>query len=353
MILRVAVGCFVAALMLLGVWIWRPAVDRPQIVQIIERACVPPESSPSNNSNDDGMIWISGGSFTMGADETYADEGPARSVRVNGFWIDPHEVTNAQFATFVEATGYTTLAERKPTAADFPNAPPELLKPGSAVFQLPDQLSSQDILQWWLFVPGADWRHPAGPESTLEGLEDYPVVHVAFEDAVAYATWAGRDLPTEAQWEYAARGGTSSDYPWGDQLAPGGAHMANTWQGTFPIQNKAQDGYAGRAPVQCFPANSFGLHDMIGNVWEWTADRYAPSHDPAATDNPKGPPAGASYDPSNPGLPVRVIKGGSFLCAPNYCMRYRPAARHAQDTGLGTDHIGFRTVLNEPGPGAE
>lgn len=350
--LRVAVGCAVACLMLLSVWSWRTTGDDRQVALVAERVCLPPASTPSTSTNTQNMVWVEGGSFAMGDDEIYADEGPVRDVRVDGFWIDSHEVTNAQFAAFVEATAYVTVAERQPSSEDFPNAPLELLKPGSAVFQLPDRLTSGDILQWWLYVPGADWRHPAGPASSLAGLEDYPVVHIAFEDATAYADWAGRDLPTEAQWEFAARGGASSDYPWGDQLAPGGTHMANTWQGTFPIQNDVQDGYTGRAPVQCFPPNGFGLYDMIGNVWEWTADRYAPLHDTAADDNPTGPMEAASYDPANPGVAVRVIKGGSFLCAPNYCMRYRPAARHAQDTGLGTDHIGFRTVLNAPGPGS-
>ncbi len=353
MTMRVAVGCVVAGLMLVGVWFWRSAADQQRIAQLSERVCTPPVSRTSANADAEGMVWVSGGSFTMGDDETYADESPARHVRVDGFWIDAHEVTNAQFAEFVDATSYVTVAERQPSSADFPNAPLELLKPGSAVFQLPDRLTSADILQWWLYVPGADWRHPAGPASSLDGLESHPVVHVAFEDAIAFAAWAGRDLPTEAQWEFAARGGASSDYPWGEQLAPNGTHMANTWQGTFPIQNGANDGFAGRAPVQCFPPNGYGLFDMIGNIWEWTADLYAPSHDPTATDNPTGPTEDNSYDPANPGIPVRVIKGGSFLCAPNYCMRYRPAARHAQDTGLGTDHIGFRTVLNAPGPGQQ
>lgn len=294
------------------------------------------------------MVWIPGGSFAMGTDKAYRDEGPVRQVRVDGFWIDPHEVTNAQFARFVAETGYRTVAERPPEP--IPGAPPEMLKPGSAVFVQPENVVSGNIRQWWQYVPGADWRHPGGPDSSIEGREHHPVVHIALADAQAYAKWAGRELPTEAQWEFAARGGAVSKFPWGDHLAPEGKHMANTWTGVFPTQNTNSDGYILAAPVQCFPPNGYGLYDMIGNVWEWTADWYAPGHETSDTDNPKGPPQKASYDRRNPGFPVKVIKGGSYLCAPNYCMRYRPAARHAQDTGLGTNHIGFRTVSNAPAP---
>jgi len=295
-----------------------------------------------------GLVWVEGDSFAMGSDDHYRDEGPVRNVSVDGFWIDAHEVTNAQFTRFIEETGYITVAERPVDPEDWPDAPPELLKPGSAVFRMPERLLSTDILQWWLYMPGANWQHPAGPDSSIEGRENHPVVHVAYEDALAYAEWAGRDLPTEAQWEYAARAGTDTEYPWGGELAPGGQHKANTWQGMFPVQNSETDGYLSSAPVGCFPPNDFGLYDMIGNVWEWTTDYYARTRDPNVTDNPTGPPEDQSFDSNNPGVFMRVIKGGSFLCAPNYCMRYRPAARHAQDTGIGSDHIGFRTVLNEP-----
>jgi formylglycine-generating enzyme required for sulfatase activity len=216
------------------------------------------------------LVWVPGGSFTIGSERTYPSERPVREVRADGFWIDKHEVTNRQFAKFVQETNYVTLAERKPEP--LPNAPPDMLKPGSAVFVQPERVTSRDIRQWWRYTPGADWRHPEGSKSTIEGRGDYPVVHIAFEDAQAYAKWAGRELPTEAQWEYAARAGTNTTFPWGDHLAPGGQHMANTWTGTFPLKNTVGDGYARAAPVMCFPANGFGLYDMIGNVWDWTAD---------------------------------------------------------------------------------
>jgi formylglycine-generating enzyme required for sulfatase activity len=305
-----------------------------------------PQKSCIEESAD--QIWLPGGSFPMGSDRAYPSERPMREVRVDGFWIDAHEVTNRQFAKFVDETKYVTLAERTPEP--IPNAPPEMLKPGSGVFVQPERVTSQDIRQWWRYTPGADWRHPEGPKTTIEGRENYPVVHIAFEDAVAYAKWAGRELPTEAQWEYAARAGSKTMFPWGDQLAPGGQHMANTWTGTFPVKNTVDDGYPRAAPVGCFEASKFGLHDMIGNVWEWTIDWYAPGHNRDDRENPKGPPEEKSVDRQKSGFPVKVIKGGSYLCAPNFCARFRPAAREAQDTGLGTNHIGFRTVSNTPAP---
>jgi len=310
--------------------------------------CQSPPAKSAKGSGPEGMVWIPGGSFGMGTEKAYRDEKPVRQVKVDGFWIDTHEVTNNQFARFVEETGHKTLAEKQPEP--FPNAPPELMKPGSAVFKQPGNVVTGDITQWWHYVPGANWRQPEGPGSSIEGRGDHPVVHIAHADAEAYAKWAGRSLPTEAQWEFAARAGAESTFPWGETLAPEGKHMANTWTGTFPTQNSKADGYVFSAPAGCFPPNANGLYDMIGNVWEWTSDWYAPGHDPRATDNPEGPPKDKSHDRRNPGFPVKVIKGGSYLCAPNYCMRYRPAARHAQDTGLGTNHIGFRTVLNAPGP---
>jgi len=281
----------------------------------------------------------------MGDDEAYREEGPRHQVRVDSFWIDAHEVTNRQFAGFVAATGYKTVAERVKTAEE--GFPEGMQEPGSVTFTPPQM--GRVMGSWWSFTPGADWRHPDGPDSSIEGKDSYPVVQVAFEDAMAYARWAGRELPTEAQFEFAARSGLDKEtFAWGgEELVPDGKHNANTWQGVFPVQNSAADGHVGRAPVGCYEANSYGAYDLIGNVWEWTANWYAPRHDPADTENPVGPSEENSYDPRNAGFPVRVIKGGSYLCAPNYCQRYRPAARHAQDTGLGTGHIGFRTVLND------
>ena len=303
--------------------------------------CLP--SAPAGEAGREAMAWIEGGSFLMGDDEAYPEEGPRRRVTVDGFWIDRHEVTNAQFASFVEATGYVTVAERTPPAG----APPPFDQPGSALFTAPAPDAPGRAMGWWGFEPGANWRHPEGPESSLKDRENEPVVHIAFEDAQAYAEWAGRALPTEAQWEYAARGGLEGEtYAWGgEELAPEGVHRANSWQGLFPVHNSKDDGFTGAAPVGCFEPNGFGLYDMIGNVWEWTADWYAPRHNPQAVENPAGP---ANPRSSAGGEPARVLKGGSYLCAPNYCMRYRPAARHAQETGLGTNHIGFRTVLNAP-----
>ena len=284
------------------------------------------------------MVWIPGTTFTMGSNAYYRDEGPAHKVRVDGFWIDEHEVTNAQFARFVKQTKYVTVAERPVSAAEFPMASAELLKPGSAVFVQPENITSGNILQWWKYVPGANWRHPTGPGSTIEAKENHPVVHVAFEDAKAYAKWAGRELPTEAQWELAASSQSKKKL------------QANTWQGKFPVENTKLDGYEGSAPVKSFPPNERGVYDMLGNVWEWTVNWYAPEHIPQATSNPMGPDAANSFSPHEPGVKVRVIKGGSFLCAPNYCMRFRPTARHSQDIGLGSNHIGFRTILKAPGP---
>jgi len=274
-------------------------------------------------------------------------------VSVDGFWMDAHAVTNDEFARFVAATGYVTLAERTPDPADYPGAKPELLVPGSAVFRKPaHRVDLRDPYQWWAYVPGANWRHPFGPDSSIEGLGDHPVVHVAYEDALAYARWAGKDLPTEAEWEFAARGGLDgATYAWGDEFLPGGRFMANTWQGEFPIQNLALDGFEWTAPVGSFPPNGYGLYDMIGNVWEWTRDEYreygAAVRPCCASTKPRGGERGASDDPRTPGsrIPRKVIKGGSYLCAPNYCRRYRPAARLAQPVDTSTCHLGFRCVV--------
>lgn len=293
------------------------------------------------------QVWVEGGTFTMGSGDFYPDEGPVHEVTVDGFWIDAHEVTNAQFAKFVEETGYVTVAERVPDPELLKGAPPEMFKPGSVTFTPPLKKGGY-ITSWWSYTPGANWRHPSGPDSTIEGKDHYPVVQIAFEDAMAYADWAGRRLPTEAQFEFAARNKLDqARYGWtGDELAPAGEHRANTWQGFFPVNNTEDDGYRGIAPVACYPANDYGAYDLIGNVWEWTTNWYASQHNPDDRTNPQGPEHYVATDPSKENFPERVIKGGSYLCAPNYCARYRPPARHAQDMGLGAEHIGFRTVAN-------
>jgi formylglycine-generating enzyme len=287
------------------------------------------------------MRWIAGGTFRMGAELTYPEEAPVHDVTVGGFRIDEFAVTNADFAEFVEAAGYVTVAERPLDPAAYPDVEPELLKPGGAVFFIPSSgVSVHDIRSRWAFVPGACWRHPDGPSSTIEGHEREPVVQVAFEDAVAYAAWAGKELPTEAEWEFAARGGLDGAlFCWGDEFNPGGQWMANTWQGPFPHRDLDLDGYAGRAPVGSFPPSGYGLYDMAGNVWEWTTDWYA-DRDAA------GPQAKccAATPPEARG-DAKVIKGGSYLCAPNYCRRYRPAARYPQAIDTSTCHIGFRCVI--------
>lgn len=290
-------------------------------------------------------VWVDGGDFMIGENEAYEEERPQHQVRLKGFWIDVHEVTNDQFASFVGETGYVTVAEKKPKLLDDEDTPKEMKLPGSVVFT-PPQLGS-NITNWWQYVPGANWRNPHGPGSDIIGKGNLPVVHIAFEDAKAYATWAGRDLPTEAQFEAAARNKLEkSFYSAGSNLVSEGEYVSNTWQGLFPVHNSREDGFEGIAPVKCFKANSYGAHDLIGNVWEWTENWYTPRHNPEDKLNPAGPEMSASYDPRNMGYPVKVIKGGSYLCAKNFCQRYRPAARHAQDTGLGTQHIGFRTVRN-------
>ena len=300
------------------------------------------------------MVWIEGGVFRMGSDQHYPEEAPAHPVGVDGFWIDRMPVTNVQFRRFVEATGYVTFCERAPDPADYPGAKPELLVPASVVFVAPPvRVDLRDHYQWWRFVPGADWRHPQGPGSDLDGRDDHPVVHVAYTDVEAYARWAGKALPTEAEWEYAARGGGDGEYAWGDELTPGGRHLANTWQGDFPWHNAAADGFVGTSPAGAFPANGYGLFDMIGNVWEWTTDWYRPRHTepaPKACCMPRNPRGGAetdSFDPAQPAIriPRKVMKGGSHLCAPNYCRRYRPAARMAQPIDTSTSHVGFRCVV--------
>jgi formylglycine-generating enzyme len=304
-------------------------------------------------SRERNMVRILGGTFTMGSDRHYPEEAPLHRVTVEAFWIDRYVVTNEEFARFVEETGYSTLCEKTPNAAtDYPGADPALLVPSSVVFSPPAQrVDLSDHYRWWSYVPGANWRHPEGPESTIEGCERGPVVQIAFEDAQAYAAWAGKTLPTEAEWEFAARGGLEgAEYAWGDEFTPGGKHMANTWQGEFPNDNLMLDGFGGRAPVGSFPPNGYGLYDMIGNVWEWTTDWFGAfkRQEKACCGqiNPRGGKQSGSIDPrDNARIPRRVMKGGSYLCAPNYCRRYRPAARMAQPVDTSTCHLGFRCVV--------
>ncbi len=304
----------------------------------------------------EGMLVIAGGSFRMGSDRHYPEEAPAHRVNVDGFWIDSTPVTNRQFREFVAATGHVTYAEIPPDPKDYPNALPHMLKAGSLVFTPPQHtVDLRNWGAWWTFTFGANWREPYGPGSSIEGLDDHPVVHVAYVDVVAYARWAGKELPTEAEWEFAARGGLDeAEFAWGDDMNPDGRWMANTWQGGFPQENLADDGYERTSPVTHFPANGYGLHDMIGNVWEWTSDWYSAAHKADAAKacciprNPRGARMQESYDSCYPEvrIPRKVLKGGSFLCAPNYCRRYRPAARHAQPIDTSTCHVGFRCVVH-------
>lgn len=297
----------------------------------------------------DGMVWIPGGRFWMGTNHM-EDAQPLHEVEVGGFWMDRTDVSNEEFARFVKATAYVTVAERRLDPKDFPNLAPEDLSPGSVVFTPPSTAVPLDQpLAWWRFVRGANWRHPEGPNSDLRGKEKYPVVHIAWPDAVAYAKWAGKRLPTEAEWEFAARGGHDrQDYPWGNELTPKGKWMANTFQGHFPDKNTSEDGYAGVAPVASFPPNDFGLYDMAGNVWQWVSDWYRPDYytqlqrDGALAINPQGPKN--SFDPQELGVAKRVQKGGSFLCTDQYCERYMPGARGKGDPETGTNHLGFRCV---------
>jgi formylglycine-generating enzyme len=315
----------------------------------------PVRGSPSPGEPAEDMVWIPGGTYLMGSDRHYPEEAPAHKVTVNGFWMDRHTVTNREFKRFVDATGHVTVAERPANAADFPGAKPELLVPSSVMFKKAPHRVDLRSHRWWVYVPGANWRHPRGPASALQGLWDHPVVHVAFEDAEAYARWVGKALPTEAEWEFAARGGLEgAEYAWGDEFTPGGKPMANTWQGEFPWQNLLADGYEWTAPVGSFPPNSYGLYEMTGNVWEWTTDWYQDhgriEHPCCTLDNPRGGAREESHDPGMTGIKVarKVMKGGSYLCAPNYCRRYRPAARMAQEADSATCHLGFRCIVRTP-----
>jgi formylglycine-generating enzyme len=313
-----------------------------------------PGVAPSN------MVWISGGEFSMGAKDlpdmnmvgmqATQDSRPIHRVYVDGFFMDRTDVTNAQFAKFVKATGYLTVAEIKPSPADFPGAPPENVSAGSVVFAAPDHaVALDDNYKWWSYVKGANWRHPTGPKSSIEGKESYPVVQVAYVDAEAYANWAHKRLPTEAEWEFAARGGHAGEvYVWGDQFRPNGKWMANTYQGHFPNHDSGSDGFVGLAPVAQYRPNQYGLYDMAGNVWQWTSDWYRSDYYSRLAQtgevarNPKGP--DTAFDPAEPSEKKKVHRGGSFLCTDQYCSRYMVGTRGKGEVSTGTNHLGFRCV---------
>jgi formylglycine-generating enzyme required for sulfatase activity len=305
--------------------------------------CAAYSGLPSEDGETAGMMFVPAGTFAMGSERHQPEERFTHVVRMEGFWIDRHEVTNAQFEKFVEATGYVTLAERGVDLKTQPNTSKELFVPGSVVFKPPNERDVRGT-PWWQYIAGADWKHPSGPGSSIRDKRNHPVVNVAYGDALAYARWRGHTLPTEAQWEFAARGGRDGEDDWSSAFDTEGNPIANTWQGIFPVLNTIDDGYAGTAPVGCFKPNGYGLYDMIGNVWEWTSDWYEPSHPRDAASNPVGP---NSLDilPVRGESPSRVIKGGSYLCSSNYCARYRPAARQPQEIDLSAAHIGFRTVV--------
>ena len=336
----------------------RAVLDAPATPATAAASFEPTRAGPGpSGAAPPGMVWIPGGEFSMGCSDPRTipyggrdpmpDARPIHRVKVDGFWMDATEVTNARFAEFVAATGYVTVAERVPRAEDFPGAPPENLVAGSIVFTPPDGPVPLDThYRWWQYVAAADWRHPLGPESSIDGHEQDPVVHIAYEDAVAYAAWAGKRLPTEAEWECAARGGRAGEpYPWGDEFRPQERWMANTWQGRFPVENTAADGFPGIAPVGSYPANGYGLHDMSGNVWEWCSDWYRPNTYATAAGlqiNPQGP--SESFDPQEPGQAKRVLRGGSFLCTEQYCSRYIVGTRGKGEVSSGSNHLGFRCV---------
>jgi formylglycine-generating enzyme required for sulfatase activity len=323
-------------------------VEQRHTTRVEVGSCAAYGGLPAEDGETAGMAFIPGGTFRMGSESHRPEERFTHVVRVDGFWIDRHEVTNAQFKEFIDATGYVTLAERGLDPKTHPNVDKDLLVPGSAVFVQPTDLRRGGrITQWWQYVAAASWRQPSGPDSSIAGKENHPVVNVAYEDALAYAHWRGRDLPTEAQWELAARGGRDGEDDWSSAFDAEGKPIANTWQGIFPVLNTKDDGYAGTAPVGCFKPNGYGLYDMIGNVWELTSDWYRAGHSREAAVNPTGPVLMslllAAGQPAS-----RVIKGGSHLCAANHCSRYRPAARQPQESDLSAAHVGFRTVLNRP-----
>ena len=306
------------------------------------------ETPPSGN-----MVWIPGGSFMMGSNNHYEEEAPAHKVTVDGFWMDKYELTNAEFKKFVDETGYITFCEKPPNPEDYPGALPEMLVPASVVFLKPDHAVSRDnVYNWWTYIPGANWKHPFGPDSTIEGKGNFPVVQLVYEDVEAYAKWAGKEIPTEAEWEFAARGGLEEkEYAWGDEMYPDEKAMANTWQGEFPYENTLADGFELIAPVGSFPPNGYGLYDIIGNVWEWTSDWYQQhnkfKNSCCSEINPRIESKEFSFDPRTPDIviPRKVMKGGSYLCAPSYCRRYRPAARMAQPIDTSTCHLGCRLIV--------
>ena len=330
------------------------ATPAPAFLATVANPAPAPGAAPA------GMVWIPGGEFSMGSHvESEAlcalpgvtrDALPVHRVYVDGFWMDSTEVTNDDFTKFVKATGYVTIAERTPTAAEFPNAPPESLVAGSTVFTpTSGPVPLHDHYQWWRYQKGASWRQPEGPGTTVRGRGRYPVVQVAYDDAVAYAKWAGKRLPTEAEWEFAARGGLSGKlYAWGDAFRPGDKPMANTYQGTFPVKDSGGDGFAGLAPVGSFAPNGYGLFDVAGNAWEWVSDWYRPDYYAqlaaagGVARNPRGP--ATPFDPSEPGQPKRVHRGGSFLCTDQYCTRYMVGTRGRGEVSTGSNHVGFRLV---------
>jgi formylglycine-generating enzyme len=335
----------------------QPALQSPALKFV----ATTPNPVPTFRSQPKGMVWIPGGEFSMGAQDmpdmnavgmqATLDSRPIHRVYVDGFFMDKTDVTNAQFRKFVEATRYVTVAERKPDPKDFPGAPPENLVAGSVVFANPHHpVPLNDHLQWWTYIPGANWRHPEGPQSDINGKDDYPVVHIAYEDALAYAKWAGKRLPTESEWEFAARGGLSGKpFVWGDEFRPNGKWLANTHQGHFPDNDSGEDGHVGLTAVAQYPANGYGLYDMAGNVWQWTSDWYRPdSYARLAAQggiarNPRGP--DSSYDPAEPSEPKKVHRGGSFLCTDQYCSRYVVGTRGKGEVSTGTNHLGFRCVM--------
>jgi formylglycine-generating enzyme required for sulfatase activity len=360
---RFILGGVVVACLLLGAGLafaaytfWPFTAKAPENEAVADKT--PPKLNPMKPPGPapEGMVWIPGGEFWMGVDEEvypdlpatfFVDAQPVHKVYVDGFWMDKTEVTNDQFARFVKATAYVTVAERKPDRKDYPDAHPDDLVPFSICFKQPGPSDFVDLsrhLGWWHFGKGASWKHPEGPESNLVGREKHPVVHICWYDAVAYCKWANKRLPTEAQWEFAARGGLDrKKYCWGDELAPGGKPHANYWQGAFPRQNDLVDGFMGTAPVGSFPANGYGLHDMAGNVWEWCFDFFQPDYYvESPSKNPRGPRSG--FDLNEQGVSKRVQRGGSFLCADNYCKRYVPGARGKGEPNSAASHIGFRCV---------
>ena len=337
---RVWVVAGALALAAAGAAAWWAVADRPARHALSERlACALPPT-PASGPHP-GMVWVSSGSFDIG-DTVYPEEAPLRPRRVEGFWMDRTEVTNDEFSAFVTATNYVTVAERPVDTVKNPGLPAAMRQPGAVVFVMPNVAQTpSDMTQWWRYLPGANWRHPGGPPTSIAGRGAFPVVAVTIEDAQAYARWKGRALPSEAQWEWAARAALAEPRP--AQQQP---KAANTWQGLFPVMNSGEDGFIGLAPVGCYAPNALGLHDLIGNVWELTADAWTPDHGRADAPQPDQVPTGMR----TPAAAQQVIKGGSFLCAPNYCMRYRAGARQPQDSDLGASHLGFRTILQAPGP---